>query len=279
MDDHQQRHPFDEAIRNDESEIRLAHAALLLAEDAYDNVSPAAYLERLDAMARRANEGSPRTAEDRVAALRRVLVEGEGLQGNFEDYQNPDNLYLNRVLDTRRGVPITLGTIWLDVADALGWPLVGMDMPGHFLLRYEEHDDDAEELLIDPFNNGHEVTRAFCAEMTTRLFGPEFQLSDAHFAAISPRGLLGRILGNIYAFNVQREDWAQAVWALRRLNAVSPDDPVLLAELGRLETKLGDLDSASRSLKLALKLAQGTEHVATINHHLFEVRRLINERN
>ncbi|NOT00904.1 MAG: hypothetical protein HOP29_09770 [Phycisphaerales bacterium] len=276
MDEHQLRHPFDEAVRQIHSEIRLAHAALLLAEDAYDNVSPPAYLARLDAMAKRADEGSPRTASDRVSALRQVLVDGEGLQGNLDDYHNPDNLYLNRVLDTRRGVPITLGTIWIDVADALGWPIVGMDMPGHFLLRY---DGDDEELLIDPFNNGHEVSRAFCAEMTTRLFGPEFQLTEAHFAAISPRGLLGRILGNIYAFNVQREDWPQAVWALRRLNAVSADDAVLLAELGRLETKLGDLDSASRSLKHALKLAQGTEHVATINHHLFEVRRLINERN
>ncbi|MEE9295341.1 MAG: transglutaminase family protein [Phycisphaerae bacterium] len=269
-------HPFDEFVQKPESEIRLAHAALLCACDEYQGLTPARYLQRLNALADRIDREDAFSAYDRVAALRQVLVEAELYRGNFEDFANPVNSYLNRVIDTRRGIPISLSAIWLDVAEQLGWPIVGVSLPGHFIIRYE---GVGEEMLIDPFNGGRELTHDDCAHMLTTLFGDEFTLTDQHLVPAGTRAILARMLGNLYTTYVQSGDFARTTCVLKRITALRPKDAMVRAELGRMQVLTGDLRGAAATLHQALDLADSDDERSTVDHHTDELRARMHEQN
>lgn len=269
-------HPFDELLQNPESEIRIAHAALLWARDEYPDIAPARYLDRLNGLADRVDAASATSGSERIDALRRVLVESEYYEGNYTDFTDPGNHYINRVIDTRRGVPVSLGAIWLDIAGRLDWPIVGVGTPGHFFVRYENLGD---EIIIDPFNRGRELSRDDCEQMLIRVFGAEFALADEHLCTVGTRSVLARMLGNLYATYTNHNDWPRTVKILRRLVAVQPDEALLRAELGRVEVLLDDLNSAAGTLNRALELSGTDEERSTVNHHLIALRSKLNERN
>jgi regulator of sirC expression with transglutaminase-like and TPR domain len=138
-----------------------------------------------------------------------------GFRGNREDYLDPDNSYLNRVLDRRLGIPITLAAVYLFVARRLRLPLVGVNMPGHFLLRW--HGTDTT-FYIDAFNEGlllnEDQCRDFCI---TNGFGVESLREPA-----TPRQILLRMCRNLHG--IYREtDPDRAEHFGRYLALLSPD--------------------------------------------------------
>ncbi len=263
-------------LLRDGDNVRLAHAALLLATDEYDDIAPARYLERLNGLAERVDVSNVYTGSDRVEALRVVLIESESYRGNYEDFQNPANHYLNRVIDTHRGIPISLSAVWLDLARQLDWPFHGVSMPGHFLIRY---DGIGEEIIVDPFNGGRELSHEQCEQMVKGIFGPDFVLADDHLAPIGTKTMLTRMLGNMYSMYAQKQDWLRCVRVLRRVVAVHPEESMLHSELGRMQFVAGDLKSAANTLTRALELASNDEEEATANTHLHELRQLVSEQN
>ncbi len=269
-------HPFDEMVRRPDREIRLAHAALLWARDEHSDMTPAHYLDRLNALADRVEAKDAQCGHERIEALRHVLVEAEAFRGNYEGFTRPENSYLNRVIDTRRGIPVSLSVIWLDLAEQLDWPLVGLTLPGHFIIRY---DGVGDELLVDPFNEGREITREQCSTMLSGLFGREFELTDEHMTPASERAILARMLGNLYAAYASKEDWLRTGRVLRRITALRPKDAMVHAELGRVLMLVGDLKSAATVLNKAEELARGEEESATVIHHLNELRFRLHQRN
>ena len=162
-----------------------------------------------------------------------------------------------------------LGAIWIDAATQLGWPVAGAAMPGHFVLRY---DGNGHDLYIDPFNGGRTMSREDCVTILRTLFGPEFELLDEFFAPVGERTVLARMIGNAYAIYVGADDWVRTVRTLERLVALSPEDAMLHAELGRMRIKTGDLEGASTALKQARESASGDEETSTVNHHFVELR-------
>ncbi len=271
-----QPHPFDDLISQPESDFRLAHAALLWAIDEYPDMRPAHYLDRLNALAERVDQCDAHDGHDRVGALRSVLVEEEDFTGNIDDFMLPGNSYLNRVFDTRRGIPVSLSVLWIDIAQQLGWPIHGVSMPGHFILR---HEGVGDELLIDPFNGGRILTFETCQQMAAALFGKEAELTEEQMESVGPRTILARMLGNLYAYHVHKDDWPRAIRILSRVAALRPDDAMIFAEIGRLQTKTNDLGGAARSLTKARELAATDEETSTINHHFVHLRNLLNEQN
>src|SRR4029077_17082517 len=81
-----------------------------------------------------------------IRAINKVMFEEEGFRGNREDYLDPRNSFLNEVLDRKLGIPISLSLIYMEIARRVGLPLLGVGMPGHFLLKH--YDEYANELLI-----------------------------------------------------------------------------------------------------------------------------------
>jgi regulator of sirC expression with transglutaminase-like and TPR domain len=231
-------HPFDLFIQQPEGDIRLAEAALLFARDLAPEVDFTESLTRLESLAERVGSLHARTPEEQVQALRVVLVEEEGFQGNREDYADPRNSLLHEVLRRRLGIPISLAVVWLDVAEQLGWPLVGVGLPWHFMtaLRWP-----GGEILVDCYG-GKVLDRHGCAALLNRLSGHSVQLSDEHFEATPKRLILTRMLNNLVPLYTEAEDWPRAVAVMRRLVALHPGARPFRTQLELVESKLVDLN-------------------------------------
>src|SRR5262249_18354667 len=106
---------FEKALAQDDARIDLAHACLLIAEDAYPGLAIERYLGDIERLALRLRARMPQDggAEERVAALNEFLYEDLGFTGNTDDYYDPRNSYLNEVIERRTGIPITLGVLYM----------------------------------------------------------------------------------------------------------------------------------------------------------------------
>ena len=150
-----------------------------------------------------------------IDALNEVLFKKLGFVGNETDYFNPENSYLNRVMDLRRGIPISLCLIYLMIAKRLGLPMVGIGMPGHFICRWQTA---TEEVFIDPFHSGRLLTRSECRK---RLHDLAIEYDDRHLAPLSHRRTLTRVVANLHLIHKERRDATTVERLLRYLIALS----------------------------------------------------------
>ena len=229
------RHPFDLLVSRATDDWRLAEAALLFAMDHCPELRIARYLGRLDAMAQRVDRLNARNAADRIAALRAVLVDEEKLEGDREQYFDPRNSLLNEVLDRRRGLPIALSVIWIDVAQQLKWKLSGVGLPGHFIVAMRS---SRKELLADPFHGGRTLSRPDCESLLAAMHQQPIELGDEHFEDWPPRSILARMLHNLHHVLSDQEDWMRDSRVLDRLLAISPRDASLKAARSDVRRRL-----------------------------------------
>ncbi|MFN0135803.1 MAG: SirB1 family protein [Phycisphaerae bacterium] len=229
-------HPFDQLMELEAPEIRLDCAALHLARDVYPELNLFSYLSRLDAFAADVLAARPKhTAVARYLAMREVLIEQHKLCGNGDDYYDPQNSYLNRVLDRRKGIPLSLGVVWIEVARRLEWPVQGVSFPGHFLLRF---DDLNQTILVDPFFEGRSLDRDDCQKLLDRQFDGKIKLSDDLLEPADNRAILTRMLQNLRAVYSGGGDRVRLVTVLKRLLAIDPSNINLRQELADLRGKV-----------------------------------------
>ena len=135
----------------------LEHGAFVLALYRYPDLDIPAYRARLDALAGQVRPRSDGVeGYERSETLTRFLFEEHGFWGNHEDYYDPDNSYINRVIDRRTGIPISLSVVYLLLARRLGLPIYGVNMPAHFVVKYI---DEKDEVFLDLFNGGVPFTK------------------------------------------------------------------------------------------------------------------------
>lgn len=149
--------------------------------------------EELDVLAAAAREAVPPTAPlpARVEALRSFLHESCGFRGNVEDYYDPDNSFLTRVIARRTGIPITLALVWLEVGRRSGVPLVGVGMPMHFLVAYRS---GTVWRYLDPFYGGRDVSRGECLLLLERA---GFEPAEAYLRPAPVVAILERMARNL----------------------------------------------------------------------------------
>lgn len=182
--------------------VDLEAGAFLLARYAYPSLEVAAYGRQLDEMAQEVREriGSRVSGEETVKTLNRYLFTEQGFKGNTKNYYEVENSYLNRVLDRRTGIPISLSTVYLLIGKRLGLPVHGIGMPGHFLVKYES---DRYRIFVDCFNGGALLTEKNCARFLTEA-GYGF---DERYLQRSPaRGILSRMVKNLLAIYSKLDD-------------------------------------------------------------------------
>lgn len=174
--------------------LDLESGAWLLAQTQYPEINVEAYAALLDSFAgelRQRIAPHPR-AHSLLTHFHGYLFGQLGFAGNEEDYYDPDNSYLNCVLDRRTGNPINLCLLYLLLARRLRLPISGIGLPGHFLCRYQSA---SEELFIDAFNRGKLMTKADCIHYLVR---GNYDLREEYLSPISPRRILARICGNLH---------------------------------------------------------------------------------
>jgi len=178
------------------SQRALLLGSVAIAMHQMDDVSPAVVEAKLNQYAdtiRARVQGSQPQAM--LAHLHEFLFEEEGFAGNVDDYYNPANSYLPAVLDTKRGLPITLSLVYKCVADRLGLRTWGIGLPGHFLIAVQM--DDADPMLIDPFAGGRLLTVDEAHQRMKDLLGEEAEWSDELLQPASNRHWLTRMLQNL----------------------------------------------------------------------------------
>lgn len=238
---------FAELVRGPEHLCRLDEAALLVAAHARRDLDVAAQLARLDELA----AGCPRGGLEAVSAH---LALDLGFAGDTDDYSHPRNSLLDSVLDRRRGIPITLAVVLIEVARRAGVALEGVGMPGHFLVRAAGDG----ELFADPFH-GVVLDRAGCEKLFAALHGPRARFRDRFLDPVGPRAILARMLTNLQRSFVGRGDRAGALWA-QCLRVLVPGTTV--QERRRLAAMLaanGRFDVAARELEAIADEGAGGE--------------------
>jgi regulator of sirC expression with transglutaminase-like and TPR domain len=217
--------------------VDLARVALLIARDAYSQMSPAAYLRRLDRLAARVRPRLAGSLPARTAALAEFLFEECGFAGNDEHYYDPRNSYLNKVIDRQVGLPITLSLLAIAVGTRAGLPVVGVALPGHFVAKAVGPDGD--EVLFDPFHGGQVLDPDGCEELVGAVTGRPFEATREALAATPPAAFVLRMLNNLKTAYVAERSHLRAARVARRLVQLLPDEPGQRRDLGLLLVQAG----------------------------------------
>ena len=215
--------------RDPDTPLDPAELALALARDEYPRLDVEAHLGELAGMAHEAKACLSGDLEARVGGLCRYLFHEMGFRGNTRDYYDARNSYFNQVLERRTGIPITLSVLAMAVGGRAGLPVAGVGLPGHFVAKAVEGD---RQVFFDPFHGGRLLTPDQCEQLVEKVTGVAFQASPGTLGAV-PMGLLvQRMLNNLKAVYLQREDFGRAVRVMGRLRQLNPDDSVQRRDLG-----------------------------------------------
>lgn len=213
------------------ADIDLARVSLLIARDAYPRMSPRAYLRRIDRLADQLRPRLKGTLEARTAELTTFLFEECGFAGNAENYYDPRNSYLNKVLDRQVGLPIALSVLAVAVGTRAGLNVVGVGLPGHFIAKSV---DGAEEVLFDPFNGGQFLDRDACEALIGGVTGRPFEATPEALAATPPGAIVARVLQNLKTAYLAEREYRRGARVTRRLTQLIPQDPTQHRDLGVL---------------------------------------------
>lgn len=266
------RKNFEQAIKRSNPSIDLGLAALYMAQEEYPDLDPEAYIDVLDTMAASIKVSLPEEAYPLrvIQCINHHLYDELGFFGNQADYYDPENSYLNRVLDRHTGIPITLSLVYLEIARRLDFPMVGINMPGHFLIR---PDITEMELFVDPFNNGEVLFEQDCQERLEKLFGQPVEMEAKFFEAVSPRLLLARMLKNLKGIYLQQDDWERALAAVDRVLLLMPDALMEQRDRGLIYYQLGDWTEARHDLRHYLDCNPVAEDIEMIKKILDQINR------
>ncbi|MEN9231938.1 MAG: transglutaminase-like domain-containing protein [Thermostichus sp. DG02_5_bins_236] len=228
--------------------IDLGRTVLWIAQEAYPDLDVEEYWAALDEMAAELQERLPpeRYPMRILKTLNHYLFEDLGFRGNREDYYDPRNSFLNEVIDRRLGIPITLSLLYLELARRVDFPMAGVSMPGHFLVRplFE-----GSEILVDPFHEGEILFAEDCQERLTQIYGPGIRLQEQYLAPTSSRMILVRLLNNLKHIYLSRTELEPALAAVERILLLLPEDLGQLRDRGLLYYQLGDWQQAQQDLK------------------------------
>ncbi|HEX8002289.1 MAG TPA: transglutaminase-like domain-containing protein [Mycobacteriales bacterium] len=217
------RRAFAETMRAPEPDLGLA--CLLIGCEVFPDLDVAPELARLDDLAAAVDGGD-------AAALREALHD---FRGYGDDYGDLRSSLLHEVLRRRRGLPITLSVVWLEVARRRGIPAAGIGLPGHFVV-------DVAGQLADPFYGGRLVSRA---ELAARIG----DLRDEHFEPWDVPSIVTRVLGNVRAASATRERLRTRLWAVELSMLVPAHSVALRRERGEILIQLGDYLAAAFELE------------------------------
>lgn len=203
--------------------LPLLEAVASLAVDAYPDSDPAVSVAAVECLGQRLSQ---RIAADmsplhRLRLLNHFLFEELGFRGNVASYDEADNSYLNRVLERRTGIPISLSVVYAAIGRAIGLKLVGINFPGHFLVKLPLNDG---ALLIDVFAGGVVLSEAELRRRLSSVFdGDPPRPLEAYLHAATEREVLTRWLHNLKRTHAQAGDWEQLLKVADRLVILRPD--------------------------------------------------------
>jgi len=227
------RQHFYQEVQQPDEQINLERAALYIAQEEYLDLDVDEYLNALDMMADDVREQLPIESYPLkiLKTINHYLYENLGFAGNTEDYYDPRNSFLNDVIDRRTGIPITLSLVYLAIAQRLDFPMVGIGMPGHFLIRPIQEDMD---IFVDAFSQGEILFPQDCQDRLNQMSGQSVEMQPQFLAAVTPRQFLARMLTNLKATYLSRGEMEKVLAAIERILLLFPNAAFELRDRGIL---------------------------------------------
>ncbi|AOL05597.1 MULTISPECIES: SirB1 family protein [Burkholderia] len=264
---------FSTLVADDDS-LPVTEAALSVAQDAYPDLDLQGTLAELDVLAARLRRRLTDDADlkGRVAALNDFFFRELGFACNHNDYYDPDNSHLNAVLKRRRGIPISLSVLYLELAEQIGVPARGVSFPGHFLLRVTLPDGD---LIIDPAN-GHSLSEAEMVEMlepyVARAAGAVDSALRALLQPATSREIIARMLRNLKTIYLQTERWQRLLAVQQRLVILLPGHLDEVRDRGFAYARLDYLRPALEDLEQYLGERPDADDATVVESQVTELR-------
>jgi len=241
-----------EEMNQKESEIHLLYAALLIALHDSPDLNIEAYLDAVNRMAGeiRSKQDSDDAMPGRMQDLVAYLFEENGYHGSFTDYENAANSYLNKVIDDREGLPITLSVLFIELAERLGiHGVAGLPLPGHFLVRYQPEEGNPQ--LIDVFNAG--TVLSFDEADQLALSYQDTPVDSARMSPASKHDIVMRMLTNLRYFTQRNQSLADALPYLDMMIAIEEENPNLRLERATMRLRVGQRAGARSDFEWLLE--------------------------
>lgn len=268
---------FATLVAQDES-LPLTEAALSIAQDAYPDLDLQGTLAELDELALRLKRRLPENAEltDRIGTLNQFFFRELGFAGNLNDYYDPDNSHLNIVLKRRRGIPISLAVLYLELGEQIGVPARGVSFPGHFLLRVTLPEGD---VMLDP-TTGQSLSEAEMVDMLEPYLSHRSESIDSALRMLlqpaTHREIIARMLRNLKTIYLQTERWQRLLAVQQRLVILLPENIEEVRDRGFAYARLDYLRPALEDLERYLGDRPDAEDATTVESQLHELRQRTN---
>ena len=270
--------PFLSFANLDNKEAQLATGALLIAQSEYRELNIETYLHQLDEMADvvRGRIQETTSPEQHIAELNRYLFQEKGFTGNTDNYYALGNNFLNFVLDKKTGIPITLGVVYIEVGRRAGLPLVGVNFPGHFLVRYQrEHLD----ILLDVFENGSLMCEDSLRAKLQETHDESVPLKSSMLAEATDKEILARILRNLMRAYALLENYDKALIAAERITWLLPNAAADYRLLGYLHYKNHTYSEGISAFETYLRLADTPPDATAVERNIQHLQKLLSRLN
>lgn len=268
------------SLVGDDDQLPLLEAAVSIAQDEYPDLDVQTVLGDVDQLLARLRRRCPGDAGplQRLRALNQFFFRDLGFGGNVNNYYDPDNSYLNAVLRTRRGIPITLAVLWLELAQGLGLKAMGINFPGHFMVKVNLPNG---QVVIDPFS-GQSLSRE---ELSERLepykrrngLVDDFDVPVGLYLQAAPaRDILARMLRNLKEIHRTHEDWLRLIAVQDRLLILLPDAWPEYRDRGLAWAEMGDARLALQDLEIYVAHSDDTLDREAMLQRMQELKRALN---
>ena len=265
---------FAEIAASADDTINLAEGALVIASEEYPSLDIGAYLVRLDEMGatlkrRLRADISP---ADTIVALNRFVFEENGFTGNSADYYDARNSFLNEVLDRKRGIPITLAIVYIEIGRRIGLPLQGISFPGHFLVKCPLREG---AVILDPYARGMSLgldeLRKRVKALGSGTEPPDPVIANM-LAAAGNKEILARMLRNLKAIYTHHKDWIKALSAADRIITIMPLCAEEYRDRGTIYVNLECFRAALFDLQAYLQMLPAAKDADTVREQVVELQ-------
>lgn len=272
-------------VAGDDATIDLAQAALLIACIEYPDLDMQPYLAQLDALARRVRASlalpppdiqpvlppdiAPLTV---LHAINQVLFTEEQFRGNQDDYENPDNSYLNKVLEKHAGLPITLALLYIEVGKRVGIPIYGIGLPYHFMAGCSTPEG---MIYIDAFHEGRLLTQQECKDYIRQMLKHRIKFYLQWFKPVSHKLFLVRLLNNLKRAYLEKEQYEHTLAVCDLILALTPHAASELRDRGIMHLQLKHYSRALHDLIAYVDLAPDAEDRSEMQGHIKAIRQMI----
>jgi regulator of sirC expression with transglutaminase-like and TPR domain len=260
----------------DDAQFSQLEAAIAVAQDEEPSLDVQGVLSQIDMLAARLKQriAADAGALQRLRYLNRYFFQELGFAGNVNDYYDPHNSYVHRVLATRRGIPITLALLFIEIAQQIGLQAQPVSFPGHFLIKLKMPQG---EVIIDPFS-GHSLSREALDErllpyrQRQGLTGDFEAPLGLFLQATGGRDTIARLLRNLKEIHRSAERWPALLAVQQRLVLLLPQAWEERRDRALVLAELGDGQGAAKDLQVYLAQRPAADDALALTERLNELR-------